>query len=329
MIDWEERYPTYRYLNTPQDEDNSANAESETSMLEEFINPAYLGIIPQEVLEKGKDVPMYYRFLGSDSGRGARRKAGKRGNNKNPAPKKMNGKRPVGSGLSLAKLEKMFDEANKGFEDVKEADAPEERERKIKEKSFIKKIKYFLKEAQQVAAGLLAKGVTQVGEPLNLDQAHELVDLIQEHQANWIVDTKTKLPVLPINPFAKIQPEKPDTEEFKPKKHVTSSICDSFVSQKVDFVMESGSSLPALRSSEKLTGVITGAYSHSLIQKSFHPGAAYSLCILELIDLLYSLLDVKNWKNGLRAKVLESVSLLKETQIMNEFIFGGLVISGG
>ena len=314
LLEWEERHPTYKYLDPPREE-----STEEAIIVEDLMDAAYLGQVPPELLEK--DIPMYYRYFNAEI-RGLRRRGGKRGR----PSKKLVGKRSTNNGISLTKLEKIFEEKNKGFEDAKEDDSQEEKERKANEKTFIKKIRHFIKEAQSIAGALLSKGVAQVGEAMPLEKAIELSEILRSNQNNLVIDTKSKVPPIPNNPYSKNQQSNDETETIKMKKQVTVTLCDFFIAKKIDYVMESGSNLPTLRSSEKLTGIITGNYSHPLVQLSCRPGGAYSLCMQEINALLYDLMEKEDWKKEIQ-KHMEQV--MEKLGDVSEYALGGLIVAAG
>jgi hypothetical protein len=128
------------------------------------------------------------------------------------------GKKVASSNLVLCKLDSIFEEIVKNYEEIKEDDTEEEKQRKTNEKNFNKRIKHHLREAQAIASSVLIKGVAQVFEPMPLFKALELAHLIQQTQSTMLVSVSTKLPVIPNNPYSKIQPEMPELEPIKTKK---------------------------------------------------------------------------------------------------------------
>jgi other hect domain ubiquitin protein ligase E3 len=127
-----------------------------------------------------------------------------------------------------------------------------------------------------------------------------------------VIDSKTKLPLLPVNPFARVQGDAPTTETVKSKKPVQVSICEAAVFSKLDYLMETGPSLPTLRSSEKLMGVISGNYSRTFLNREVQCGASIALCIQELLELLCSLSEIPAWLDEFAGKIPEFIEKSEE-----------------
>ena len=320
LYEWEELYPNNKYTMNKSEEEEASIAEDPLN-LEDIYESELLGGLPIE-FDGVKKFAVYNRFYLAESGRGGRRRASRRGKApaKKAVPKKSNN---VAS--SLTKLEKIYEDMNKGFEDVKEGDTEEEKERKTKEKNFINKVKIIIKDALNIASNLFSKGLAQIGEPMSLDQAIVMSLLIKQHQNQLKVDTKHKLPVIPSNPFSKTQ-EPVATEIIKSKKPVQISISDNLVFQKIDYLMETGPSLPALRSLEKLSGVIIGNYSRPFLQKTMQTGSCISLCIQEWLELLCTLTENPVWQEEIRKNLIRLIENLPEE---NPSSLGALVAYGG
>ena len=316
LREWEELCPTSKQPNKVEEE----QVEDALS-LEELYASEMFGGIPVE-LEGLKNFSAYNRFYIAEASRGARRG----GRNQKQGIKKSAAKKQSNVTTSLSKLEKAFDDMNKNFEEIKEGDSEEEKERKTKEKEFIAKVKSVIKDAQGIASNLVNKGLSQIGEILTLDQAVVLSLMIKQHQGALAVDSKTKLPVLPLNPWAKVQGEAFTVETSKSKKPFQVSICDAAVFAKLDYLMETGPALPSLRSSEKLLGVISGNYSRTFLQRPAQNGGSISLCIQELLELLTSLSDLQPWIEDFSVKIPE---FIQNSEVGNNSALGALIAYGG
>ena len=352
IFEWENRYPSGAGEETKTDSpqrsaqrlDVSSPSSMQWAMIENQMfedllgeHPLYAEGLPPELLGRGRDLPGYYQYLVASESRGSRGSRGRRSlrrfTGKRSAPSK---KLPSGSCSALNKLEKQWEELSKVFEEVKEDDTPEEKERKQNEAAFNRRMRAHFRTAQTLASTLLSKGVSQVLDPMPLAKAKELLQLIHETQNNLKVETSTKLPLLPKNPHLKLQSEeKPATEENRTQQAVAVSLCENLLWQRLDYIMECGAGMANYKNSDKLSAEITGSFCKSLMQKIVHPGAAYSLCMNHLINLFRSLLDSDAWLKEIRQNVKEIMSNILddklhlqdlETQV---YALGGLLLING
>jgi hypothetical protein len=100
-----------------------------------------------------------------------------------------------------------------------------------------------------------------------LTRAKELLSLIMDMQNNFQVDAATKLPPLPVNPYAKLPPDETSRSLEDNKTHhiIQASLCENLLTQRLSYVMECGASLPTYKNTDRLSAEITGNYCHSLI----------------------------------------------------------------
>jgi other hect domain ubiquitin protein ligase E3 len=336
LLEWENKYQYLQGRLVEENKEEELVQESEQFLEEWLGEQAFIDFMPEQLRSGDFPVEQYYQYIlgqergGWSRGRGARRPSGRRATGRRPAPKKASNNVAC---ATLSKLEKLLEERVKALEEVKAEDDEGEKTRKSNERLFFKRLRQMLRDSQTIAGNLSLKGAAAVLEPMPRAKALELVALIYQVQQQLLVDSKTKLPILPASPYAKQAGEAVATEVIKAKRLLVCSLVDSQIVQKLEYVLESGSTLSVQRVMDRLSADITGAYSHPLMSRTVQAGAAFSICINQIIRLIKDLLQAERWSGYIQTSVREAIVEIKDWEAKNAErqmqVIGALVIAGG
>jgi len=336
LLEWENKYQYLQGRLTEESKEEELVHESEQFLEEWLGEQAFMDFMPEQLRSGDFPVEQYYQYIlgqergGWNRGRGGRRPSARRATGRRPVAKKPSNNT---SCATLSKLEKLLEERLKALEEVKAEDEEGEKTRKSNERLFFKRLRQILRDSQTIAGNLSLKGAAAVLEPMPRAKAMELVALIYQIQQQLLVDSKTKLPILPANPYAKQPGEAVSTEVVKAKRLVLCSLVDSQIVQKLEYVLESGSTLSAQRVMDRLSTDITGAYSHPLLSRTVQAGAAFSICINQIIRLIKDLLQAERWSKYIQESVREAIAGVKDWEAMSSErqmqVIGALVTAGG
>ena len=336
LLEWDARYQYLQGKVTEENKDEDREVDSEQFLEDWLGEQAVMDFMPEQLRSGDFPVEQYYQYIlgqergGWSRGRGARRTSARRVTGRRPPTKKPSNSP---SCQTLTKLDKLLDERLKSIEETKPEDDESEKTRKTNEKLFYKRLKQVIKDSQSIAGNLSVKGAAVILEPMGRVKAMELVTLVYQVQQQLLVDSKTKIPVLPVNPYAKQPADAASTEVIKAKRLVHSSLIDSQVIQKLEYVLESGSTLSAQRVMDRLSTDITGAYSHPLLSRNVQAGAAFSICINQIIRLVKNLLRAERWSGYIKTAVREAIEGINDWESMSTDrqmqVLGALVTAGG
>lgn len=330
LFEWQTRFPdALAFVEAKKDDESSAlTPDVEAQMIEELF-----GENPFEVDQSSERFRFFglYGSMAESEGRGRRggRRSIRRQNSKRPAPAKRT--QPVSVGL--AKLEKLFDEGVNATKDPAEGAEETEKQRRQNEKEFNKQIKHVFRGCQMIVANLMQKGVTHVLEPMPFAQARELIRLLYSTQNQYVVDSKNKLPTIPTNPYLAAPPADVTTEVTQNKRIIQASLWQTALGKKLEFVMDSGASLPTSKNPDRLSSIMAGSYVHPLQVFHVQTGAASSFAIKQLSELLLSLIEEEPWKILVTKEVQEAIPRIADwtelSQEAQEKTLGALVFAGG
>jgi hypothetical protein len=329
LLEWQSRYPeSLAFTEVKKDDEVTVAPDVEAQMLEELY-----GDSPFEVDQSSERFRFFgmYGSVAEAEGRGRRggRRSIRRQNSKRPAPVK----RSLPVSVGLAKLEKCFDEAANASKDPAEDAEEAEKMRRQSEKEFNKQIKRVFRGCQTIVANLMQKGVAHVLEPMSVAQAKELVQLLYSTQNQYVVDTKNKLPVIPLNPYLAAPPAETASEVTQNKRIIQSSLWQTSLGKKLEFTMESGASLPASKNPDRLSSILAGSYVHPLQIYHVQTGAAASFLVKQLSELLLVLIEEEQWQVLVTKQVHEALPSITQWSTLapvdQQVALGALVFAGG
>ena len=231
--------------------------------------------------------------------------------------------------IALSQIEKIFDEIVKTtYEEIKETDSAEEKERKEKELMFNKRIKHHFEDAKSLSSVLLNRSFVCFQDPLPHEKAIELGELI--HKAYH-----KQLEPVPINPYMKkekhelrlaksggkiietyplkfVSPKKRSTAQITiVKGQLVVSMCEYKIAEELENYFEGTSS-----SSIKEQQTYVEGQGIACLQRPYKSGVSISLAIAEIVQLLRTLLhsdpQSNNWAKYIMRYVNKSLQLIAE-----------------
>jgi len=330
LLEWQSRHPeSFAFLENKKDEEGSAmTTDVEAQMLEELF-----GENPFEVDQSSERFRFFglYSSMMESEGRG--RRGGRRSMRRQNSKRAATIKRTLPVSVGLAKLEKLFDESVNSIKDPPEDAEDAEKQRRQSEKEYNKQIKKVFRACQTIVANLMQKGVAHVLEPMPFDHARELVQMLYTTQNQYVVDTKNKLPVIPVNPYLAVPAPEITSEVTQNKRIIQASLWQTGLGKKLEFVMDSGASLPTSKNPDRLSSILAGSYVHPLQIFHVQTGPAASFAIKQISELLLALLEEETWKVLITKQVQDAVPKISSwTQLSKEDqekTLGALVFAGG
>jgi len=260
---------------------------------------------------------------------------------------------------ALINISRQFEEIIKlTQEEIKAEDTDEEKQRKLREKNFNRRISQHFSDAKVLCTQLLAKSYVEFPFALSYEKCLEIADLFQKAYAGLLdpvpinphmkAENKEKKlgtgnSVVQSYPFAPRQQKNAPNTGFKAappiiiaKNQLTISLCEKEMFENIENYLNA-----LINYQDKMRYLQGVKYAPT---KSFGPnsiiiGSAYSICIEELISLLRQLTinpeSDPSWISILSSKIQESLKILssqKWKDIPNEskeILFGTLILVSG